>query len=96
MSYILQTEDAFSKYPLRYPRPVTTILEYLKSQQVNVISLPEKNATAEAKHRQGVKILNSGALVHLQMCIDANKGSLLLSCNSAELLPAALKVRHGR
>ena len=29
------------------------ILEYLKSQQVNVISLPKKNATAEAKHRQG-------------------------------------------
>ena len=41
------------------------ILEYLKSQQVNVISLPKKNATAEAKHRQGVKILNSGALVRL-------------------------------
>ena len=41
------------------------VLQYLKSQQVNVISVPKKNATTEAKHRHGVKVLDSEGLVRL-------------------------------
>ena len=41
------------------------VLEYLNSQQAKIISMSKKNAITQAKHRQGVKDLNSGALVRL-------------------------------
>jgi len=53
------------KIPAAISATSDEVLEYLKSQQVNVISMRKKNAATEAKHRQGVKILNSEALVRL-------------------------------
>ena len=38
------------------------VLEYLNSQQANIMSMSKKN---ETKHRQGMKNLNSGGLVRL-------------------------------
>jgi hypothetical protein len=50
------------------------VLEYLQSQQTNNISMSKKNATTEAKHRQGVKTLNSDALIRLANAYRRKQG----------------------
>jgi hypothetical protein len=50
------------------------VVEYLNSQQAKIISMSKKNAITQAKHRQGVKDLNSGALVRLANVYRLNQG----------------------